>query len=281
MPTEGDPPLEGQHLAWLARSFGRTDYLPLSAEDLGALEGAGDYVDKYPDTHLFREGDEANAAYVIQTSQVELYRGPKARRRIVGRVGEGAVIGDIAMFRGEPYISSARALGHVKAFRLERDRLIPVLLQRPTLAMRWLIAGLSQLERTQRRVLRLMHRTVKEQVAEMLLDEADRYGEVHLSQSSLATLLGASRQSVNEALPGPRAEGALETGYRRSAVLDSSRRRAVAEAGGGPGPARPGMRIRSDWTSSRPGAVRAPRPDRGPHRWRGRSDRAVRRRHAD
>ena len=149
----------------------------------------------------------------------------------MGRLREGAVIGDIAMFKGEPYISSARALGHVKAFRLERDRLIPVLLQRPTLAMRWLIAGLSQLERTQRRVLRLMHRTVKEQVAEMLLDEADRYGEVHLSQSSLATLLGASRQSVNEALSELRAEGALETGYRRISVVDSSQLRAVSDTG--------------------------------------------------
>jgi len=61
---------------------------------------------------------------------------------------------------------------------------------------------------------------VKEQVAEMLLDEADAYGEVHLSQSSLATLLGVSRQSVNEALSGLRSEGMAETGYRLIRVTD-------------------------------------------------------------
>lgn len=65
---------EHQHFAWLARSFGRTDYLPLSPEDLHALSGAGEYVEKYPGTHLFREGSAATAAYVIQTGQVELYR---------------------------------------------------------------------------------------------------------------------------------------------------------------------------------------------------------------
>ena len=51
-----------QHFAWLARSFGRTDYLPLAPEDLAALSAAGEYVDKYPGTHLFKEGTDATAA---------------------------------------------------------------------------------------------------------------------------------------------------------------------------------------------------------------------------
>jgi len=209
-----------QHFAWLARSFGRTDYLPLTPADLAAIAGAGEYIDKYPGTHLFKEGSDATAAFVIKKGQVELYRTRAAGRRVVGRVGEGAVIGDIAMFQNQPYISSAQALDPVAAFRLDRTKLLPMLMEHPRIAMRWLVAGLSQLEATQRRVLKLMHRTVKEQVAEMLLDEADGYGEVHLSQSSLATLLGASRQSVNEALSELRREGIAETGYRLMRVLD-------------------------------------------------------------
>jgi CRP-like cAMP-binding protein len=211
---------EYQHFAWLARSFGRTDYLPLTPADLEALADAGTYVDKYPGTHLFREGDDSVAAYVIQKGDVELYRTRAAGRRVVGRIHPAAVIGDIAMFQGHPYVSSARAITSVRAFRLERSRLIPMLIEHPMIAMRWLVAGLGQLEETQRRVIRLMHRTVREQVAEVLLDEADAYGEVHLSQSSIADLLGASRQSVNEALAAFRAEGSIETGYRLIRVLD-------------------------------------------------------------
>jgi CRP-like cAMP-binding protein len=209
-----------QHFAWLARSFGRTDYLPLTPADLDALSDAGTYVEKYPGTHLFREGEESVAAYVIQKGEVELYRTRPTGRRVVGRIHPGAVIGDIAMFQNRPYISSARAVVPVRAFRLERTKLVPVLVQHPIIAMRWLVAGLSQLEATQRRVIRLMHRTVREQVAEVLLDEADEYGEVHLSQSSLADLLGASRQSVNEALSSFREAKAIETGYRLIRVLD-------------------------------------------------------------
>lgn len=211
---------EHQHFAWLARSFGRTDYLPLTPADLEALSQAGAYVEKYPGTHLFKEGADATAAYVVQKGHVELYRNRRDGRRVVGRVGEGAVIGDIAMFQNHPYISSAKAIGPVTAFRLERAKLLPVLLEHPRIAIRWLVAGLNQLEATQRRVIRLMHRTVREQVAELLLDEADAYGEIHLSQTSLATLLGASRQSVNEALSALRNNGLAETGYRLIKILD-------------------------------------------------------------
>lgn len=208
------------HFAWLARTFGRTDYLPLRPSDLEALSHTGHVIEKYPGTHLFREGSPSTHAYLIVSGQVELYRGPKARKRVVGRAGEGNVLGDIAMFQAEPYMSSARAVDRVSAFQFERDRLLPVLVQRPVITLRWLVAGLSQLESTQRRVLGLMHRTVKEQVAELMLDEADTRGEVHLSQSSIADLLGASRQTVNEALGELRDRGSISTGYRLVRITD-------------------------------------------------------------
>ena len=212
-----------QHFAWLARGFGRTDYLPLSPADMAALSHTGTFIDKYQGTHLFREGEPAVHAYVIEKGEVELYRTASGRRRVVARAGEGNVLGDIAMFRGEPYISSARAIGPVSAFRFDRDKLMPVLLQHPVITLRWLVAGLSQLEATQRRVLGLMGRTVKEQVAGLLLDEADAKGAVHISQSAIATLLGASRQTVNEALADLRRDEAVETGYRHIVVRDRAR----------------------------------------------------------
>ncbi len=62
-----------QHFAWLASTFGRTEYLPLRPSDLRALAGTGEVIDKYPGTHLFRAGQEALSAYVIESGQVELY----------------------------------------------------------------------------------------------------------------------------------------------------------------------------------------------------------------
>lgn len=221
---------EQQHLAWLAKSFGRPDYLPLSPADLELLMETGDVVSRYPGTHLFKEGELANAAFLIEEGNVDLYRGQGSGRRVVARVGPGSVIGDIAMFADTPYISSARAIGHVTAFRFDRDRLLPRLAQHPAICLRWLVSGLRQLEETQRRVIHLMHKTVKAQVADLLHAEADGHREVHLSQSAMATLLGASRQSVNEALSELRSIGAIETGYRYVRVLDCEALKLAAAA---------------------------------------------------
>jgi CRP/FNR family transcriptional regulator, cAMP and macrophage regulator len=218
----GATPTDIQHYAWLARSFGRTDYLLLSPEDLAAVGSAGTYVTKYPGTHLFRQGDAAQAAFVIQKGTVELRRETGDESFAVARAGTGSVIGDIAMFRGEPYLQSARAVEPVTALRLDRDRLMPVLLQRPVIALRWLVAGLGQLERTQRRVLGLMRRSVLEQVAGLLHEEADKRGNVHLSQAAIAGLLGVSRQTVNEALAQLRGRGEVETGYGVIRLIGSS-----------------------------------------------------------
>ena len=210
-----------QHAAWLARTLGRTDYLPLRPDDAVALADAGVVVDKHRGTHLFREGDEATACFIVKEGEVELYRRTAAGRSIVGRQGQGSVVGDIAMFQDRPYLSSARAIGQVKAIRLERDALIPLLLARPVLAMRWLVNGLVQLEAAQQRLIRLIDRTVIEQVSGVIIDEQDAYGEVAMSQASIAELLGASRQAVNEALRELKAMGAVETAYRRISILDA------------------------------------------------------------
>jgi CRP-like cAMP-binding protein len=212
-----------QHAAWLAKSLGRTDYLPLRPDDAVALADAGQLVDKYKGTHLFREGDLATACFIIEEGEVELFRSNGSERSVVSRIGPGSVVGDIAMFQDRPYLSSARAIQNTKVLRLERDRLVPLLLARPVLAMRWLVNGLSQLESTQQRIIRLMNRTVFEQVAGLLHDEQDAYGDVLLSQAAIAELLGASRQSVNEALARLRKDGSIETGYRRITIIAEDR----------------------------------------------------------
>lgn len=192
------------------------------------IRAVGEVISKYQGTHLFKEGSPADAAYLIESGEVEIYRGTGHSRRVVGRVGSGSVLGDIAMFGSTPYVSSAKAVGPVRAFRFERDRLLPELARHPAVCLRWLVAGLRQLEGTQRRVIRLMHKTVLAQVADLLVEEGERRSEVNLSQATIAALLGVSRQSVNEALGRLKEQSVVETGYRSILILDSERLAAVA-----------------------------------------------------
>jgi len=219
-------PADQQHLAWIARSFGRPDYLPLTRDDVSMLTHVGEPVSKFPGTHLFKEGREATSAYLIRTGEIDLYRNADGKRRVVARVGSGSVLGDIAMFGGGTYISSAQAVDRVTAYRLDRDRLLPELANHPAVCMRWLVAGLRQLEETQRRVLHLMRKTVLAQVADLILEESRHTDTVQLSQAAIATLLAVSRQTVNESVARLKELGAVETGYRSIQVVD---RLAVSE----------------------------------------------------
>jgi CRP-like cAMP-binding protein len=212
---------QDQHLAWLARSFGRPDYLPLAQDDVETLRSVAEPISRFAGSHLFKEGEPANAAYLIRSGEVDLYRIHTGRRRAVARVGPGSVIGDIAMFGEGTYMSSARAVDQVKAFRFERDTLIPELARHPALCLRWLVSGLRQLQNTQRRIVHLMHKTVLAQVADLLIEESTKgKPEIELSQAAIATLLGSSRQTVNEAIGTLRDMGAVETAYRKIAVVD-------------------------------------------------------------
>lgn len=73
-----------------------------------------------------------------------------------------------------------------------------------------------------------MRKSVRAHVADVLTEETVSKSEVSLSQASIATLLGVSRQSVNEALGELREMGVVETGYRRIKVLDPDTLMAVA-----------------------------------------------------
>lgn len=215
----------------MARSFGRPDYIPLGRDDVEALRSVAEPISRQKGSHLFREGEAAVAAYLIEKGRVDLYRLHSGRRRVVARVGSGAVIGDIAMFGEGTHLSSAQAVDRVGAFRFAREALLPELARHPALCLRWLVAGQRQLQHTQRRILQLMHQTVIAQVADLLLEESSRNeGGVELSQAVIAMLLGASRQTVNQALGRLRAMGAVETGYRTIEVVDPEALRRVAES---------------------------------------------------
>ncbi|HUG08370.1 MAG TPA: Crp/Fnr family transcriptional regulator [Acidimicrobiia bacterium] len=212
---------QDQHLAWLARSFGRPDYLPLTADDVETLRNVAEPISRFTGSHLFREGEPAVAAYLIRGGEVDLYRIHSGQPRVVARIGPGSVIGDIAMFGEGTYMSSARAVTQVEAFRFDREQLIPELARHPALCLRWLVAGLRQLQDTQRRIVHLMHKTVLSQVADLLIEESAKpKPHLRLSQASIATMLGASRQTVNESIGTLREMGAIETGYRMITVID-------------------------------------------------------------
>lgn len=59
---------------------------------------------------IFREGDEGNRAYVIQTGMVEIVKMVNGEEVILGTVTEGGIFGEMALIDDQPRMASARAV---------------------------------------------------------------------------------------------------------------------------------------------------------------------------
>lgn len=211
---------EQQHLDWLARSLGHPDYAPVTGVDIELIRRVGEEVTLAVSAPLFAEGDAPTRVYFVESGAVEIHRGEGTTRRVITRVGSGAMLGDLSAFQDRPYSFSATASGPVRALRFERARLLPELTLHPGLLLRWLVAGQRQVQASHQRVIALVHKTVLSQVADLLVEESARSPVVRLSQATIANLLGVSRQSVNEALARLKEQNLVGTGYRTIRVLD-------------------------------------------------------------
>jgi S1-C subfamily serine protease/rhodanese-related sulfurtransferase len=88
---------------------------------------------------IFKEGDDArDEAYVIHAGAVEIRRNFDGVERVVNRIGEGAPLGEIGLFRKGPRSATAIAAEDVELLVLKQERLEWLVLNRPRLALEFL-----------------------------------------------------------------------------------------------------------------------------------------------
>lgn len=200
----------GFHRSWIAREFGLRYYVPLQGEDLDALQQVGSIERFEVDAPLFRQGEPAEAAFLITNGEVGLWRDIERPTVQLSTVGNGRVIGDLEMFTEGDYFSTALAIGPVAAIRLEREAVMQLLVEHPRLAIRWLVAALRQFEDSQKRIAQLLGGTAKAKIALFLLDEVDG-DRVEITHEKIGDLLGLERATVSRMLQRMRDMGLIET----------------------------------------------------------------------
>ncbi|MCH8236568.1 MAG: cyclic nucleotide-binding domain-containing protein [Proteobacteria bacterium] len=58
---------------------------------------------------IFKEGDEGNMAYVVQSGEVEIFKIIDGKEVILGIVGQGGIFGEMALIDSQPRMAAARA----------------------------------------------------------------------------------------------------------------------------------------------------------------------------
>ncbi len=83
---------------------------------------------------LFREDDDADSAYVVLQGRITLYRDHEGERLVVGSVGPGSMLGEMALIADTRRLTSADAEGDAEVLRLSRSMFRRILEEYPETA---------------------------------------------------------------------------------------------------------------------------------------------------
>lgn len=84
---------------------------------------------------LFREGDRADAAYVIMRGEVEILADTGGTQFIAGTLGKNQLFGELAVLTKEPRSATLRAKGELLALRIGEDIFLKLLAENPEVAL--------------------------------------------------------------------------------------------------------------------------------------------------
>lgn len=226
---DGDRDAQVRQAAWVARCVGRGDSAPLGAEDVAALAGTLESLHLRAGQLLFAAGDPPTGVWIVRHGQVELAVGAGRRRVVVGVLRPGDVDGDIQLLldMAPPY--TARALEDVTCLHLTGPGFDQLLSTRAAISRRWISSVAQRVVASHVRLMSLLGKTLTQQAAALLRDEAAD-GQVRLPQRTLAAMLGVQRPSLNKVLKQFEHRGLIALGYATVDVLDPPALAAIADS---------------------------------------------------
>lgn len=181
---------------------------------------------------IFRHGDTGNALYGILGGRVRIFTpGPGNGEITLNLMEPGELFGEIAALDGKPRTASAIAMEATTLLQLRRDAMLQALKQHPSFAEAVILLLCDRLRWTSDLIEDTAFLPLPARLAKRLLalgvtvggePAADERGRIRLrlSQRELATLVGASRESVNKLLSQWRARGLVELQRQRLMLVD-------------------------------------------------------------
>lgn len=217
------PPTVGPGL-WMSQASVRENLGLISASEIAQLRRLGTVRRAEAGTVVAAAGSAATHVQVVADGELELMARLAGGRTTMAVVRTGGVIQDIPLLLGKPMPFDAVASRDTEVIALSRQRFTELLHSSPTLALRWMTSIARRLDDDRRRLVVITSRPLLAQVAYLLLDLAEEDGggpgRVRLSHTTMASLLGARRQSVTRAIADLRRRGLVSTRYGTTVVDD-------------------------------------------------------------
>lgn len=187
---------------------------------------------------IFYQGDPAEALFVVIEGRVKVVvTSEEGDEMLLVTLEPGDTFGELALIDGEPRSASAETLEATKVLMLTRTTFLDTMHQSPALTEALLRSLGAVLRRLTEQTADLVFLDLHGRVAKLLISLAEKASsngdevelDLNLTQTDLASMVGGSRQSVNQILRSFERRGYLEM-HGRKLILkapDALRRRAA------------------------------------------------------
>ncbi len=230
----------------------------LTDAQLGTLEQHS-RIRKFPKgSSIYLPTDRSDSAFLLAEGRVRMCSTtPEGKQSILAFVEPGELFGELAIVDNSEREERAEAVQNSTVVLLPGNHLRQLMEDAPGLAM-----GVTKLiglrrKRVERRLRSLLFRSNRERLTQLLVDLAEQYGTattdgielaIKLSHQDLASIIGATRETVTTVLGELQSEGLVRIQRQKLTLLDLRRLVAGVDNPGSPAD-----------------AARTPRPTSAPH----------------
>jgi CRP/FNR family cyclic AMP-dependent transcriptional regulator len=179
---------------------------------------------------VFQPASHPRSVYLVEKGLVRIFRLDESGAEIAfGYIGPGEVFGELSTFSELPRESFAVAVQASTVRKLPRPAFEKLVRARPDRVFEVTRQISERLKRIESRLEHFAFRDVRARLGSILLELAHDFGvrdgartriELPLTQSELATLIGATRQTVNATLAELREAGLVVREAGRLVVVD-------------------------------------------------------------
>jgi CRP-like cAMP-binding protein len=178
---------------------------------------------------IFLMGEPTTSITSILSGRVRISRpAPEGREIILGELGPGEIMGELSVLDGGGRFASATAIKEVELMILERGDYLSFLYEHPAACLSLLARVTARLRRSDERMSDIGYADLSDRLAKTLLSyasttvagRASAPFKLSLSQSEIADMVGATRESVNRQLTKWQKEGWIDIQRGWITVLD-------------------------------------------------------------
>lgn len=181
--------------------------------------------------HLFSEGNHPNNLYFLNKGKIKTYKANEdGREYITNLYKDGDFIGYLDLLEEKAYRESAMALEESEVYIIPKEDFFTLLYQNRDVAGKFIKILSDNLADREERLLKLAYNSVRKRVAEALLLVEKQYkqdpnykSEVSISREDLASIVGASKETVIRTLADFKDENLVDTKGSKITILNAAK----------------------------------------------------------